>query len=126
MSVGIKDDNGKSRLDLIAPGALLEMGQVLAHGAEKYSEDNWKKVENGQDRYYAAAMRHLLAWRQGEKLDPESGLTHLAHAMTNLMFLHALDASPVAVLGRPDESKPTEAEYVQLTWTNRDRRWKPE
>jgi hypothetical protein len=42
------------------------------------------------DRYYAAALRHLPAWRGGEELDPESGLTHLAHALANAAFLMEL------------------------------------
>src|SRR3989337_1087432 len=31
-------------------------------------------------------MRHLEAWRNGEKLD-ESGLSHLVHAACNLLFI---------------------------------------
>lgn len=36
-------------------------------------------------------MRHTLAWHQGEIRDPESGLHHLAHAITCLLFLVAKD-----------------------------------
>jgi len=32
-------------------------------------------------------MRHLNAWRLGESIDPESGLHHLKHALTNVIFL---------------------------------------
>jgi hypothetical protein len=31
--------------------------------------------------YYDAAMRHLMAYFDGQDLDPESGLPHLAHVM---------------------------------------------
>jgi hypothetical protein len=31
--------------------------------------------------YYDAALRHLMAWFDGETIDPESGLSHLAHVM---------------------------------------------
>lgn len=32
-------------------------------------------------------MRHLVAYRNGETTDPESGVSHLSHAFCNLMFL---------------------------------------
>jgi hypothetical protein len=32
-------------------------------------------------------MRHLSAWQQGEEIDEESGLPHMAHAMCNLRML---------------------------------------
>ncbi len=86
-SVGKKNDEDKNRLDLIEPGFIESVGKVLTFGAEKYEPNNWQKVENAEDRYYAAALRHLLAWRHGEKIDEESGLNHLAHVATNIMFL---------------------------------------
>jgi hypothetical protein len=87
MNDGTKNDQDKPRLDLLSPAALLLAGQVLSHGAAKYGSDNWRKVPDGQNRYYAAAMRHLLAWKQGERVDQESGLSHLAHALTCITFL---------------------------------------
>ena len=36
-------------------------------------------------------MRHLIAWRKGELIDPESKLPHLAHAGCNLIFLNWQD-----------------------------------
>lgn len=50
-------------------------------------EDNWRKVPELRRRYYAAAMRHLVAWWGGERLDPESGLHHLAHALCCVAFV---------------------------------------
>jgi hypothetical protein len=101
MDDGRKDDAGKPRLDLVSPEALLEIGKVLAHGAAKYGADNWKMVENGRDRYYAAALRHLLAWKTGERLDGESGFSHLAHAATCLLFLMGLGADGGKTAGKP-------------------------
>lgn len=86
-TAGRKDDQGKNRLDLIEPEFIEGVGKVLTFGAEKYEENSWQKVENAENRYYAAAMRHLLAWRKGEKIDPESGLNHLDHVACNIMFL---------------------------------------
>lgn len=87
VSVGHKDDLEKNRLDLIEPEFIEGVGKVLTFGADKYEPNNWQKVEDAENRYYAAAMRHLMAWRKGEKTDPESGLSHLYHVACNIMFL---------------------------------------
>lgn len=84
-----KYDGTKARMDLLHGGALLAMSEVLAYGAEKYAPDNWKRCPEPR-RYFAAAQRHLWAWKEGEVEDPESGLNHLAHALTSLMFLFGL------------------------------------
>lgn len=86
-TAGRKNDQDKNRLDLIEPQFIEAVGEVLTFGAKKYEPNNWQKVEDAEDRYYAAALRHLLAWRKGETIDEESGLSHLAHAATNMMFL---------------------------------------
>jgi hypothetical protein len=59
---------------------------VLAFGAQKYAEHNWR---NGfaWSRPLSAAMRHITAFNAGEDTDPESGLSHLAHAACCIMFL---------------------------------------
>jgi hypothetical protein len=50
----------------------------------------WTLVPDGRDRFCAAALRHLLAWKGGEDDDPSSRLPHLALAMANVMLLHGL------------------------------------
>ena len=86
-TAGRKDDQEKNRLDLIEPEFIEGVGKVLTFGADKYEPNNWQKVEDAKDRYYAATLRHLIAWRKGEKTDPESGLNHLDHVACNIMFL---------------------------------------
>lgn len=81
-----KNDQDKPRLDLLSRTALEELGRVLGHGADKYQPGNWRKGMKWS-RLYAAALRHLLASMDGETLDPETGLSHTAHAMANMMFL---------------------------------------
>lgn len=87
---GVKYDEGKPRMDLIPPEMLEALGDVLGHGAEKYSERNW---ENGMDwgRPYAACIRHLNSWWSGEDVDPESGRSHLHHAACCIAFLIAFE-----------------------------------
>lgn len=83
---GIKHDGGKPRTELMSSAALIELSKVLEYGSRKYSPWNWAKGLS-YSRVVGAALRHLLAWKDGEDKDPETGLSHLAHAMCNLMFL---------------------------------------
>jgi hypothetical protein len=64
-----------------------EVVKVLSMGAKKYSRANWVMVPDAKNRYFAAAMRHLRAWQDGEKSDEDSKLNPLAHAMCCLIFL---------------------------------------
>ena len=81
----LKADQGKLRYDLIPLEVLEGLAEVLTHGALKYKENSWQGIE--KHRYVAAAFRHFMAWLRGEKLDPDSGLHHLKHAIMNLAFL---------------------------------------
>jgi hypothetical protein len=84
---GTKFDAGKPRWSLLPQGSVASIVDVLEFGAAKYAPNNWQLVQDGQTRYYDAAMRHIEAWRNGEKQDQETGLSHLAHAGCCLMFL---------------------------------------
>ena len=86
----MKFDTSKLRYDLIPTSTTKALAQVLTYGAKKYKPNNWQNVDD-IDRYVAALFRHIEAWRAGEKLDKESGLPHLAHALTNVAFLLHLD-----------------------------------
>jgi hypothetical protein len=48
-------------------------------GSEKYGSHNWRKTGVCASTYVNAILRHLNAWRDGEDLDPESGISHIAH-----------------------------------------------
>lgn len=88
-SNGMKFDKDKPDYSLMPFGALDEVVKVLTHGANKYDRFNWEKVED--IRYQAAALRHISAYMQGEKYDPETGINHLAHAVCSLLFLTQFD-----------------------------------
>lgn len=91
MTEGMKFDTDKLRWSLLPAGTVEEVVKVLEYGAKKYKEDNWKSVAHGHIRYYDAAMRHINAWWNLERKDPETDLHHLAHAICCLMFLMWLD-----------------------------------
>lgn len=89
--VGAKHDTGKPLYNLIPAHAEAELVDVLTFGATKYAPNQWRNVENATERYTAAAMRHLAAYRMGETHDTESGKHHLAHAMCCLAFIIEMD-----------------------------------
>lgn len=91
--VGIKFDSEKPDYSLVPPHALEELVKVLTHGKDKYARDNWRHLEDGYLRYFAAAQRHLWAIHRGETHDPESGLHHAAHAAACLFFLYEIGLS---------------------------------
>jgi hypothetical protein len=83
---GVKYDGDKTRWDLLPWREIGQVAQILTMGARKYEDNNWQKVRP-VSRYIAAAFRHITAWIGGEKLDPETGVNHLAHAVCCLLFL---------------------------------------
>lgn len=82
----VKFDEGKLPLHLLSTEAMNQTAAVLAFGAQKYAEHNWRKGFHWS-RPLSAAMRHITAFNNGEDKDPESGLSHLAHAACCIMFL---------------------------------------
>jgi hypothetical protein len=73
-------------MNLLSREALEQTAMVMAFGKEKYAAHNWRKGF-AWSRPLSAAMRHLMAFNDGEDKDPESGLSHLAHAACCIMFL---------------------------------------
>ena len=84
---GQKYDEDKTEYGLLPPIALEEVVNVLTFGAKKYGRGNWQKVPQSKRRYFNALQRHVWAWKQGEISDPESGMHHLAHAISCLLYL---------------------------------------
>jgi hypothetical protein len=85
----MKFDEGKPQLGLIPSEALVEIAKVLGFGAAKYGVNNWRKDGGNSPwiRTYSSIQRHLTAWHTGEDNDPESGMSHLTHAATQLIIL---------------------------------------
>lgn len=95
---GIKFDGDKLKYSLLDWDVISEVVKILQHGEQKYTQiledgtkvsgaENWKKVDNLEERYFNAAMRHLLQGRYESPTDSDTGKLHYAHAICNLMFL---------------------------------------
>lgn len=86
-----KFDNGKPPLSLLAEfqGPLGDIATIIKMGADKYGQDNWKQCKEPQ-RYKDAFMRHAMSYCSGDTFDDESGVSHAAHCVVNLLFLEYL------------------------------------
>jgi uncharacterized HAD superfamily protein len=82
----VRYDQGKTRHDLTPAFAQEEYAKVLTFGAKKYAAHNWRK---GMDwsKVIASLERHLIAFKSGQDVDPESGCLHTAQIMCNAAFL---------------------------------------
>jgi hypothetical protein len=67
------------RFSLLPFDALDEVIRAYNYGAAKYADHNWRRGYKWS-LSFDALMRHATAWWEGEDKDPESGLSHLAHA----------------------------------------------
>lgn len=83
---GFKKDGGKPRPSLMGIHAIAGLSDVLAYGAKKYSDDNWRHGMAWR-RVADALLRHMLSWLGGEDRDPETGFLHMDHVLCNAMFL---------------------------------------
>ena len=64
--VGRKFDSEKPKMYLLPPKATVEVAKVLTFGAAKYDEENWRKLEDAQNRYSGGALRHIFSHLDGE------------------------------------------------------------
>lgn len=81
----MKDDEGKLRVDLVAPEMIEGIAAVLGAGIAKgYPARNWEKGLPLIEASLGSAMRHMLKFQKGIDNDEETGLSHLVHAFANL------------------------------------------
>lgn len=125
---GYPDNNPKTQfgmakvpLQTIPPSALYHLADALGDGGAKYYPFNWRDYTISSSVYFAAAMRHLLAWWDGEEKAPDSDVHHLAHALACLALV--LDAFDV---GKLNDDRPPPGKFPQhaATYATNERRLK--
>lgn len=82
----LRFDQDKIKLNLIPPYSIEQIGKVFTSGAVKYGDNNWQKGMKWS-KVIGSLKRHLLKFESGEDFDEETGIYHLAHLVTNAMFL---------------------------------------
>lgn len=100
-----KDLIGAKKVDisLIPTAGVIMAADCMGDGAKKYGPFNWR--EKGKPvqcmTYLSAAMRHILAYIDGEDKASDSGKHHIAHAVAGLMVLLDAQACDNAIDNRP-------------------------
>lgn len=94
---------------LIPGSAVIELASVFGLGAKKYGPYNWRDKPVSSTVYVNAAIRHLYSFLDGEDIDPESGRSHLAHAMACCAIL--IDAKACGTL---NDNRPTPGKTADL------------
>jgi hypothetical protein len=63
--------DNKPRYDLIDGAFLKRWAMLMTRGAQKYSENNWRKATTQADltRFRAAAIRHLFQYLEGDRTE---------------------------------------------------------
>lgn len=64
----------EGRFDLIPAVAMFELANVMAHGAEKYAPNNWRKID--VDSHLNHLLQHVFAYLAGDRQE-----SHLSHAL---------------------------------------------
>jgi hypothetical protein len=100
---GGKQSGSPYRADLFPPRAFLSVSEVLAHGARKYGEDNWRRIEVREHLNHCLA--HLFAYLAGDGSDD-----HLEHAACRAAM--ALEIKLVGV----EKSEPAPAAPARGDW----------
>lgn len=87
--VPLKMAENKPRLELVPRFAIEELARVYEAGLNKYSPESWRQFtpEQAQACLLGAALRHLEAYREGERIDAGSGCETLAQAAWNALTL---------------------------------------
>ncbi len=78
-----KDAVGTAKVPLstVPAQVMAEVGLAMMEGALKYGRHNYRAAGVRASVYYDAALRHLMAFWEGQDIDPDSGLSHLVKAM---------------------------------------------
>lgn len=120
---GYPDNNPKTAfgakkipLELVPPSAVAALAEAFADGAKKYGPYNWRTKTVSSSIYYAALLRHVQAWWDGEDLAEDTGISHLYHALACLAII--VDASSIEKL---NDNRPPKgaASKLQKGWVDK-------
>lgn len=89
----VKNDykDGKLPWNLLPLVVLEKVVEVYKAGAAKYGPNRWQNLDDGYERYKAAAFRHLVEYEKGHRYDEETGCHHLAQVIWNLISMLYMD-----------------------------------
>ena len=103
-AVGIR----KVPMSCVSAPVVMEMALGMMEGARKYGRHNYRVAGVRASVYYDAAMRHLMAWWEGQDIDPVSGISHISKAMSALHVLRDAMMNDMWTDDRPPKMKDQE------------------
>lgn len=103
MSANPKDVIGsrKAPMSTVSAAVLAELGVAMLEGAVKYGRHNYRATNVRSSVYYDALMRHIMAWWEGEDIDPDSGMSHVTKAIATLVVLRDAMINQKVIDDRP-------------------------
>lgn len=112
----IRQNDGKPKLGHIfhMPMAMEALARIMEWGEKKYTpvaDRGWLKYN--ADDTLDSLLRHIQAIKNGEHIDPETGLPHADAIIFNAcMYMELISScSPLETSHGPDSSKPTGPQY---------------
>jgi hypothetical protein len=94
----------KAALSVVPMSVVVEIGVGMTEGASKYGRFNFRCAGIRESVYFDATMRHLIAYWEGEDIDPDSGLSHLTKALCSLVVWRDAQLQGMATDDRPPRS----------------------
>ncbi len=86
----MKYDEDACPVHLLPVTPMWQIAEVFGYGAKKYAVNSYRRGDRKSVPYMrtmGSVLRHCFKWIAGEEKDPDTGLSHLAHAATQLMIL---------------------------------------
>lgn len=80
---GGKQSETAYRMDLIPPSVIFSLGEVLAYGAKRYAENNWKLIP-AKD-HFNHCLVHMMGWIAGDTSDDHAG-----HALCRMAMFYEM------------------------------------
>lgn len=78
--------------EILIPNEFEHFTQVLYRAAQgKYEPNNWMKTDGinaGRKSAFASVHRHVAQAQFGQRIDDETGLPHILHAIARLQMIH--------------------------------------
>lgn len=119
MKDNVKETNPKESLGIkkvpthvVPTAAYLYFALAMMEGGRKYGSHNYREMGAKYSTYIDAMERHRLQLLEGENIDPESGLPHLAKIMgccgvllDSIEMGNAIDDRPIMYPGGLDIRK---------------------
>lgn len=95
----------KASMSAVPVVVLAELGVAMMEGARKYGRHNYRAADIRASVYFDAVMRHMMAWFEGEDIDPDSGLSHVTKAIASLVVLRDGQVNSNIIDDRPPPVK---------------------